>query len=74
MEAQGTPFLDTVLAGVAFLDAAVGGSVEIRKDQPQTTEYHLCGTRLGNGQDDFIRFATASVMAVFTRGRGLLRC
>ena len=63
IHARGVDFFDTVLAGVAFLDAAAGGSVEVRRTARLSPEYRLCGTRASGGQDDFLRFAHFTMLS-----------
>ena len=43
---------------MAFLEAAESGGFESRREQPLSTEYRICGTRLSGAQDDLLRFAT----------------
>lgn len=62
--AEGTLWSDNIIAGVAFLEAAVGGSLIANKDNAETsTEYRLCGRRLSGEQDDFLRFSHFTMLA-----------
>ena len=63
LEAQDTIYLDNVLAGAAFLDAAAGGSFEIAKGANMTRELSLCGLRASGEQDDFLRFGHVTMAA-----------
>ena len=64
LHAQDTLWLDNVIAGVAFLEAANGGSFLFDKEKTETSqEYRLCGMRLSGEQDDFLRFSHFVMLA-----------
>jgi hypothetical protein len=63
LKAQNTHLVAHVTAAVAFLEAAESGGFESRREQPLSTEYRICGTRLSGAQDDLLRFATYTFLA-----------
>jgi hypothetical protein len=63
LKAQNTQLVAHVTAAVAFLEAAESGGFESRREQPLSTEYSICGTRLSGAQDDLLRFATYTFLA-----------
>ncbi len=67
LEAEPTAFLQGAIAAVSFLEAAAGGSREKLNDQQtqvRTREYLACGHRLSGVQDDLLRHALFTMLAM----------
>ena len=63
LAAQRTSLLDAVLAGIAFLEAAGGGSIETPNLKALSKEYMVCGMRADGVQDDFLRFSHFTMLS-----------